>query len=140
MRSEHKDKQAQKPSTACEDCERTCFAFIFTCVVVKNPKTPKLSPMADDAITRSGIGGLVSLCICGNSQFRLILGDRITYLQSILGKILTMLSLQHLIKLMCGSQKIRQALESTLIISQKLVWANKHIARVAHVSLQSSNP
>ena len=27
----------------------------FVCVVGKNPKTPKLSPMADDAITQAGI-------------------------------------------------------------------------------------
>ena len=43
-----------------EDHERICFAFAFACVVVKNPKTPKLHPMADDAITRGGIGSLVS--------------------------------------------------------------------------------
>ena len=35
-------------------------------MVGNNRKTPKLSPMADDAITRSGIGSLVSLVyICG---------------------------------------------------------------------------
>ena len=44
-----------------EDCKRICFAFAFACVVGKNPKTPKLSPMADYAITRGGIGSLVSL-------------------------------------------------------------------------------
>ena len=35
-------------------------AFVL-CVVGKNPKTPNLSPMADDAITWGGIGGLGSL-------------------------------------------------------------------------------
>ena len=36
------------------------------CVVGKNPKTSKLSPMADDTITGVGIGSLVSLVyICG---------------------------------------------------------------------------
>ena len=45
----------------CEDRERICFAFISACVVGKNPKTPKLSPMADDTMTRGGIGGLGSL-------------------------------------------------------------------------------
>ena len=44
-----------------EDRERICFAFIFGCVVGKNPKTPKLIPIADDANTWGGIGGLVSL-------------------------------------------------------------------------------
>ena len=41
--------------------------LVFACVVGKNQKTPKLSPMADDAITRGGIGGLGSLVyICGS--------------------------------------------------------------------------
>ena len=51
-----------------EDCERSCFTFIFGyvvgifgCMVCKNQETPKLSSMADDAITRGGIGGLGSL-------------------------------------------------------------------------------
>ena len=52
---------------ALEDRERICFAFDFACVVGKNPKPPKLSSMADDAITRGSIGSLVSLMyICGN--------------------------------------------------------------------------
>ena len=52
-----------------KDCERVCFAFIFACVVGKIPKTPKLSPMADDAITQGGIGGLGSLVyICDYSR------------------------------------------------------------------------
>ena len=55
-----------KSRTVREDCERICFAFTFACVVGKNPKTPKLNPMADDAITRVGIGSLVSPSyICG---------------------------------------------------------------------------
>ena len=41
-----------------DDSEPVGFAFVFACVVGKNPKTPKLSPMADDAITRGGIGSL----------------------------------------------------------------------------------
>ena len=44
-----------------EDCERICFAFSVVCVGGKNLKTPKLSPMADDAITQGCIGGLGSL-------------------------------------------------------------------------------
>ena len=44
-----------------KDCGRICFAF----VVGKNPKTPNLSLMADDAITQDGIQGLGSpLYIC----------------------------------------------------------------------------
>ena len=44
-----------------EDPQCICFVFAFACVVGKNPKTPKLNPMADNAITRGGIGSLVSL-------------------------------------------------------------------------------
>ena len=36
------------------DRERIGFAFLFVCMVGKKRKTPKLSPMADDAITRGG--------------------------------------------------------------------------------------
>ena len=45
-----------------ENCERICFAFVFVCGKHK-PEDPKLSPMADDAITitRGGIEGLGSL-------------------------------------------------------------------------------
>ena len=43
------------------------FCVHFACVVGKKPTT-KLSPMADDPITRGGIGGLVSLVfICGGA-------------------------------------------------------------------------
>ena len=65
--SEREVKQVQKRCTSGKDHEHICFAFIFVCVVGKNLKSPKLSPMADDAITRGGIGGLVSLvhiCVC----------------------------------------------------------------------------
>ena len=36
--------------------DRDPFYFVFTCACVfdKNPKTPKLCPMADDAITQGG--------------------------------------------------------------------------------------
>ena len=44
-----------------EDHERICFAFAFACVVGKNQKTPKLSSMADNAITWGGLGSQVSL-------------------------------------------------------------------------------
>ena len=49
-----------KSRVVCEDRERICFAFVFACVVGKNLKTPKLSPLADDAITRGSIGISVS--------------------------------------------------------------------------------
>ena len=55
-----------KRGTVHEDHERICFAFVFACVVGKNLKTPNLSPMADDAATWGGIGGLGSpVYICG---------------------------------------------------------------------------
>ena len=64
---EREDKTRVKPCAANENHEHICFAFAFVCVVGKNPKTPILSPMADNAITRGGIGSLVSLVyICGN--------------------------------------------------------------------------
>ena len=64
-RSEHEDKQAQNDTRRAKIVN--ALACIFVCVVGKNPKTPILSPMADDdAITLSGIGGLGSLVyICG---------------------------------------------------------------------------
>ena len=43
-----------------KDCGCFCFAYVFVCVVGKNPKTPNLRPMADDAITRDGVGCLGS--------------------------------------------------------------------------------
>ena len=47
------------------DGGRICVMFVFACVVGKNPKTPNLSPMADDTITRGGIrGGGSPLYIC----------------------------------------------------------------------------
>ena len=49
-----------------KDRGRILFAFVSTCVVGKNPNTPNLSSMADDAITRSGIGVPGSpVYICG---------------------------------------------------------------------------
>ena len=52
-----------KHSVACEDPERICIAFAFACVISKkSSKMPKLSSMVvDNAITRGGIGSLVSL-------------------------------------------------------------------------------
>ena len=50
-----------KRHTVRKDRERIYFA----CVVGKNPNTPNLSPMADNAITRGSIPGLGSpMCIC----------------------------------------------------------------------------
>ena len=57
-----------------EDCGRISFASVFAWVVGKNPKTPKLSHMADNAFTRGGIGGLRSLVyICGKDCLCVIL-------------------------------------------------------------------
>ena len=60
LRSEREDKTRVKHRTARKDRGCIGFAFAFACVVGKNPKTPNLSPMADDAITQGGIGGLGS--------------------------------------------------------------------------------
>ena len=50
--------------------------FLRVCTGRQNPKTPKLIPIADDAITQGGIGGLVSMVsICG--IFTLLLPSRI---------------------------------------------------------------
>ena len=43
--------------------------LFFACLVGKNPETPNLSPMADDAITWGGMRGLGSpLYICGQDR------------------------------------------------------------------------
>ena len=56
-------------STECctlhKNSERICFASIFVCMVGKNPKTPKLSPMPDYAKTWGGIWvSLLYICVC----------------------------------------------------------------------------
>ena len=48
-----------------KDGEHIVFALFFACMVGKVPKTPKLSPIADDAITQGdivGLGSLVNIC------------------------------------------------------------------------------
>ena len=52
--SEREDKTHIKCRTAREDGGRISFAFLFACVVSRNPKTPNFSPMADDTITLGG--------------------------------------------------------------------------------------
>ena len=49
-----------KCRTAFKDRGNICIAYVFGVCGRQNPKTPHLSPMADDAITRGGIGGLGS--------------------------------------------------------------------------------
>ena len=51
LQPEHEDKTHIKYRMAGKDRGRFGFASIFACVVSKNQKTPKLNPMADDAIT-----------------------------------------------------------------------------------------
>ena len=69
LRSEPEDKTHLKCHMTRKDRGRIGCAFGFACVVDKNPKTPKLSSMADDAFTWGGIGGLGSLVyICGASR------------------------------------------------------------------------
>ena len=61
-----------------KDYESTGFA----CLVGKIPKTPKLSPMADNAITQGDIEGLGSLVyICGMmAKVKLVVrGEKSTY-------------------------------------------------------------
>ena len=52
--SEREDKHVLKCHKVCENWGHICFAFVFACVVSKNPNTPNLSPIADDTITRTG--------------------------------------------------------------------------------------
>ena len=50
-----------------EDRERICFAFPLVFVCRQKPEDSQTEPRADDAITRGGIGDLVSLvyiCAC----------------------------------------------------------------------------
>ena len=67
--TERDDKHGLKRYTAHEDCVRICFTFVFVCGVGKNSNTPKLSPMADDAITLGGISGLGSPLYKGQNTF-----------------------------------------------------------------------
>ena len=66
LQSEREDETRKTSRMACEDHGRIGFMSVFECMVGKNLKTPKLSSMVDNAITRGGIGGLGSLMyICG---------------------------------------------------------------------------
>ena len=53
-----------------KDCGRICFSCVFACVLGKNLKTPNLSPMAVDAITRGGMGGLGSPLFIRGENYR----------------------------------------------------------------------
>ena len=53
------------PASYCHLARGIAQAYLLY-VVTKNPKTPNLNPMADDAITRGGIQGLGSpMYVCG---------------------------------------------------------------------------
>ena len=54
-------RNRHKRCTKCKGRECICFVLIFVCVVGKNPKIPKLNPMADGTITQGGTGDLGSL-------------------------------------------------------------------------------
>ena len=59
----------RKCHMAHKDCGRILFAFVSKCVVGKEPNTPNWSLMADDAITRCGIGVLGSqILYCGDTK------------------------------------------------------------------------
>ena len=66
LRAERENNRTLKAAWRAKIVSAFVFAFAFACVVCKNLKTPKLSTMAEDAITWGGIGILVStLYICG---------------------------------------------------------------------------
>ena len=54
LQSEHEGKICMKRRITREDPGRIGFASVFACLVCKNSKTPKLSPMADNTITLGG--------------------------------------------------------------------------------------
>ena len=53
LRSEREDEICVRHCMARKDRRRVDFVFVFAYVVGKNPKTPKLSLMANEAITRA---------------------------------------------------------------------------------------
>ena len=61
LQSECEDKSRTKCCMVHEDHGRIGFVFVFACVVGRNAKTPKLSCMANDAITQGCMGSLGSL-------------------------------------------------------------------------------
>ena len=56
LRTEHEDKTCVKCLMVHKDGGSIGFVFVFACMVGKKLKTPKLSPMADNAITQSYMG------------------------------------------------------------------------------------
>ena len=64
LQTERKDKQAQNAARHTKILNAYVMRLFFVCVVGKNRKTPKLSPVADNAITRGsiGMGSLVYIC------------------------------------------------------------------------------
>ena len=66
LQSKCEDKHAQNAAECAKIVDAFVLHLFFEYVISKNPKTPNLSPMADDAITRGGIQGLGSPAyICG---------------------------------------------------------------------------
>ena len=61
LRSKRENKTWVKRCMVRKYRRRIDFSFVFAYVVGKNPKTPKVNPMAENAITRGGIGSLGSL-------------------------------------------------------------------------------
>ena len=76
LQSEHEDKT----SVQCRMMPNNHGHILFSFVVRKNLKTSKLSPMADNAITRGCIGGLRSLVyICGATSKPILLMNKVIF-------------------------------------------------------------
>ena len=59
LRSEREDDHMLKAARRAKIVGASVLHLVFVCVVSKNLKPSKLSPMAYDTITRGGIGSLV---------------------------------------------------------------------------------
>ena len=67
LQSEHEDKTRIRQHMATKIVDTSVSCLFLRVWSAKNLKTPKLSPVAEDTITRGSIGGLGSLVyICGS--------------------------------------------------------------------------
>ena len=69
--SEHDDKQAQNAAGGTQIVNAFVLCVFLRVWSAKTPKTPKLSPMADDIITQGSIGLGSLVYICGQPQLKL---------------------------------------------------------------------
>ena len=125
LRSKCENKNVLKCCTVRKDHGRICFEVIFACVVGKNPNTPNLSPMADDAITQGGIPGLGSLFyICGLpprtlkvEKFELKPYRKISFLTTEI-----LLQQEYLVKIEEQLWRYRSCAVSTMVLFFTKVW------------------